>query len=652
MGKVDQKEIEEIKNWIRNEAKGLPVTQSAFLLSTLDMVSSLLSDKTTQKKAIETLRMALGILPKSERGHSDKFDQKVAQIVENESKNPEREKLESQIRTLLNKHRRLYGSNLERHKEGKKARRTRKNPLNGGEETLYNKTHRDTSQEERPQTVKRTDHFSNLSGLRSSTETAIRHDFDITIKTTKYHIETVTDPRTGQSVRASMDEIGPEGWQVTWNAMVNIVHLVVVFAMPAHRAAAFLGNTQNAFGESTILRILQFVARAAAPIYEVTYQQMARSVRLQGDDSSTRVLAVEKQVRDAEGKFINPHLQLSNEGNDDSSENKDAKEIESSPKQCTPPLMTEVIEKTDSVLGFEFATVTGKPKKRLQLSMVTGRIVAEDQFSQISLVRTHLGSFGNLLERLLCLRKIEDEKRNNLIVEKLETPKEKQAFRAKLSKTQGAIVTVQSDLSPANHAPESHGFEIVYAGCLAHARRPFWRYRDIDPLNCYFLLRGFALLSVIEDIIDCTGRTEDVSAYWRGRFGQRIWNILKKRCENMLGEHMPSSELYLAAKYVITHFTALTRYLHNPWLNPTNNQVERTLRAERTMLNNSKFRQSRTGRQTYDILRTIQLCCAGADVSILDYLKWMLINHKKVALEPEKWTPYAYRSQMKASHRV
>ena len=35
-------------------------------------------------------------------------------------------------------------------------------------------------------------------------------------------------------------------------------------------------------------------------------------------------------------------------------------------------------------------------------------------------------------------------------------------------------------------------FQIYPVASLAHARRPFWRYRDVDPLNCYFLLRAFA----------------------------------------------------------------------------------------------------------------------------------------------------------------
>ena len=107
MNKPDPKEIENIKKWIRDEAKGLPDTQAAFLLSMLEMVESLLKDKTTQKNAVETLRKMLGILPKSESGKSDKFDVKDPLEQGGQPPSPEQLKLEEQIRKLLHKHRRL-----------------------------------------------------------------------------------------------------------------------------------------------------------------------------------------------------------------------------------------------------------------------------------------------------------------------------------------------------------------------------------------------------------------------------------------------------------------------------------------------------------------------------------------------------------------
>ena len=405
-----------------------------------------------------------------------------------------------------------------------------------------------------------------------------------------------TDPQSGLTVRASTSLVGPEGWQITWNAMVNIVHLIVVFSMPAHRAAAFLGNDKKAFGESTLLRVLQFVAVACAPVYQEIFKQLAQSRRIQGDDSSTRVLAVERKMRQAEGDLASREAipVLGEPGGTD---------------------LERVIPELDAMLGFAFETKTGKPKKKLQVTMATGRVMADDQFSQISFVRTHLGSFGNLLAQAIKIRKHDHD-----------------------------ALTVQSDLSTANlPGPTPPNMTVTFAGCTAHARCPFWRYRDVDPLNCYPMLRGFMLLSTIEDIIDCRDRTDEVTLHWRGRYGKKIWNLLKARAEKMMLEHMPTSELHQSAKYIVTHFAQLTHYLNDPWVHPTNNQVERILRSERTMLNNSKFRQSKKGRVAFDILRTMQLCCTGSKVPFLDYMKWILVNHRQAKAAPEQWTPYAYR---------
>ena len=594
MEKINPQQVDELREWVRTEAKGLGDTQAALLLSMLDMVGILLRDKTTQKKAVETLRQLMGILPKSERGISDKFD--LANAPEGAPADTEKTALEKQIRKLLLKHRRLYGQKPGRHKEGKRKRKERSNAHHGGEESLYNKTLRAAAMYKEPLTVDKAAQFKNTKGLRSSSENHIRFDFDVVIKEITYSVETVTDPRSGQTVRASTTLVGPEGWQITWNAMVNIVHLIVVFSMPAHRAAAFLGNDKKAFGESTLLRFLQYVAAACAPVYQEIFTQLAQSRRIQGDDSSTRVLAVERKSRQIESDLVPP---------------------EATPvlPETGGPNLERIIPKLDAVLGFAFNTKTGKPKKKLQVTMATGRVIADDQFSQISFVRTHLGSFGNLLGQALKIRNPEHH-----------------------------ALTVQSDLSTANlPGPTPSNITVTFAGCGAHARRPFWRYRDVDPLNCYPMLRGFMLLSTIEDIIDCNDRTDEVTLHWRGRYGTKIWTLLKARAEKMMLEHMPTSELHQSAKYIVTHFAELTHYLHDPWVHPTNNQVERILRSERTMLNNSKFRQSKKGRVAFDILRTMQLCCTGSKVPFLEYMKWILVNHRQAKEAPEQWTPYAYR---------
>lgn len=599
--KITQQQIEDLKNWVRSEARNLSDEKASILMSMLEMVSILLRDRTTQKKAIETLRQLMGILPKSERGKTDKFDLSDTDDSKTNEELSNKRKLETQIKNLLNKYHRMYGRKPEQHRHAKNKRKARKSARHSGEEDLYRRTSRTRASEVFPLRIERAKEFMNTTGLRSSVDRRVRYDFSIVIKEMILEVETLTDPRTGQVVSASTAKIGPEGWQITWNAMVNLVHLVVVFAMPAHRAAAYLGNDEGVFGESTILRVIQYTAAACSPVYIETVRQLSQSRRIQGDDSSTRVLGVEKKLRqDPLLKEDDSHQRTENE-------------------DSNKPDLEGEIKKIDSLLGYQFMSKTGKPKKKIQITMATGRIDQEDQFSQISVVRCHLGSFGNFVDKLLQMRKAEN-----------------------------ADLLIQSDLSTSNLATDTKHFSLDYAGCLAHSRRPFWRYRDVDPLNCYQILRGFMLLSMVEDIIDCRERTEETTNYWRGKYGRKIWNLLRARCEKMMQEHMPNSELHSAAQYLVKNFEKLTYYLTDSWVSPTNNLVERILRAERMMLNNSKFRQSKKGRVAYDIIRTIQLCCTGAGVEFLDYMNWYLPQHAEASRRPSEFTPYAYRKIMQS----
>ena len=83
-------------------------------LDVLAMVDELYNPKISQNKVLDTLRKVMGILPKSERGSSDKFD---VELKPKET-DPAKIKLESDIHNLLNKHKRLYGKKA-RHKKAK-----------------------------------------------------------------------------------------------------------------------------------------------------------------------------------------------------------------------------------------------------------------------------------------------------------------------------------------------------------------------------------------------------------------------------------------------------------------------------------------------------------------------------------------------------
>lgn len=427
-------------------------------------------------------------------------------------------------------------------------------------------------------------------GLHSSFDTTKRMDLQILVTEKNYKVETVTDPKTGKSVRASMDDIGPAGLSMTWRAITNLIKLTVGFAIPMNRVALIIG--QREFSSAKIWRVLRMAADLLLPIYLHLAEELSESGIWSGDDTKTKVLELNHNETD-----------------------------ESLAKQI------------DDHLDFKWQKIDGTgEKKALNVSLLIGRSQALDPRSTIRFFRTHLGSVGNLATRLLEWR---SPKAGPLI------------FQGDLSTTNLPSLELRKK------------FKLALAGCGAHARRPFWRYREEDGLLCYFMLRGFLSLSKLEDLIDARGRTKANVLRYRQRYGRKIWQALRNRCLLSIGAPAPharftlrkdafapdiwppNTELHRACKYVINHFDELTLYLDNPFLKYTNNGSERALRIEKCFLSSSKFTKTRDGRAVVDILRTVNATCTAAGLDLTDYLQYVFKNRSRLHQHPELFTPYA-----------
>lgn len=456
---------------------------------------------------------------------------------------------------------------------------------------------------------------SEARGMHRAYDDTKRIDLELRVTEINCRIETLTDIHTGKSVRASTNEIGPPGASLTWRAIAVLMKLVVCFAIPLNRVAQMIGH--RSFGSSKIFRVLAQQARPLADVYLYLASQLADVSILTGDDTPTRVLAVdEEKAREA------------------TSASPPKPQDTASPKEPTDA--DKLVEKIDAELGWKATKKRGEGDKRtLQVSLLMGRTTQKDPRSTICFFRTHRGQLGNLITRILTGR----------------SPKL-------------GPVTIQSDLSSANlpSAEIQAKIRTIIAGCGAHARRPFWRYRKDDAGLCYYMLSGFFLLGQLEKLIDRRGRNH----YWVGHYrrrARRIWEAMRDRCKVAVtgkidnparykllpGDHIirwPRGEpLYKACMYVIDNYPALTRYLDDPRLEYTNNRSERGLRAEVQMLITSKFRKTRYGRAVLDILRTINATCNVAEVELADYLRYVYLNRADIEANPQHYTPYAYRLQ-------
>ena len=579
---LNKSDLNAIKTWLGENTSQVPEGISDRLERLLLIYAEFAKGQGKAKQMLMMLRQAMGILPKSERGSSE-----LGQLSLTAEESAELADLQKKCDSLA----------LEKANYQKKIRQLRLPPkdyrqleLISPQELVFTSPLSAKTDMKNREDVERQTEFERLKGLHSTRELVKRVDLNLLVTETTHDVETVTDFTTGKSVRASMEHVGPAGFQLTWRAIANLVKMHVGFAIPINRIAMMIG--QREFSSGKICRILQTVAMWFLPIYLCLFEELSDVDFMSGDDTKTKVIDLAGDPKSEE----------------------------------------ELSAKIDAMLGFTAERADGKgDKKGLNVSLLIGRTVKNDPLSTIRFFRTHLGSVGNLLSKALESR------------------------RAK-----SGPLLFQGDLSSTN-LPEAslrERFPVTVAGCGAHARRPFWRYRNDDENLCYWMLKAFWTLSYLEKLINSKGRTEATVLRYRQRYAKKVWEIIRRRCiAATTGQSPgqwtyrkgtqarmwpPETELYKAARYIIKHFNELTLYCDNPRLEYTNNGVERALRIEKCMLSSSKFRKTRGGRAALDILRTINATCTAANVEIADYLRFVCKNQSQIQAHPERYTPYAF----------
>ena len=605
-------ELKEAAIWAEAQKANIPPCVYHTILLVNKLRTQL--DQTRQKAAnlLALFRVQLGVTAKSERGQlstntgapkTAKTDEEQLQILK-----ARRAKLLIQVRRYEDRlgkarkkgQKRAKGSGSTAEMAQQPAPEAPELGLQRSIETLFSGNLAQGEAEKSRLVVSKVENFENPRGLHSVTDDRTRYEYGVTTKTLHLQVETVTDPRTGKSVTASTDEIGPPNSQATWKAIANTVISVVGYAIPINRLAAMLKSSCPYFTSTRLCAHLKLAAELFQLIYTCLGEQLSDADLFQGDDTKGRVIEINKALKDG------GELQEAPEGS--------------------------LIAKVADVFGRVFNKKRGKGTKRsLNVSVVIGKTNAEDPRSYIFFFRAHLGTFGDLLTKMLEMRN--PKKKDVMIVTDLATT---------------------NLVSPALYTK----FNITHAGCGAHARRPFWRFKEQDQQLCYWMLSAFLILEQIEDRIDELGRTRARIERYRQRYSRKIWLAILKRCESVLrgetvyGQYWPkTSKLYGACEYIVKHYQALTRYLTDPRLPSNNNLSERVLRWDKIMEDASKFRMTEAGRLHIDILRTIVHTCSAAGIDLKDYLLFVFKNREAIAADPTQYTPYAYALKLDAAKK-
>jgi hypothetical protein len=587
----------EAETWVQTHKADIPASVYDAILLLSSLRSELTSAQQRAAKLLALFRRELGVSPRSESGPRPLPSPKLT--------DEERLALLKARRAKLLKEIRRYEDRLGK---GRKKRQNRSadsaSPPQAevaeaaflpSEESLFSGKIADKAEEDCPLKVNRVENFENPRGLHGASDDRVRHEHCVSTKTIRLSVETVTDPRTGKSVTASTDDIGPPNTQVTWVGVANTIIAVIGYAIPINRLSKMLMASNPYFTSSRLCSELKLAAELFAPIYMCLGEQVAEADVLLGDDAKARVIEINRAL-------------------------KDGGELNEAPEGS-------LVARISDSFGRVFKKKRGKGNKRsLNVSVVIGKTDANEPRSYIFFFRSHLGGLGDLLSRMLETR----------------SPRKKK-------------LTLVSDLATTNlfadHLYEK--FEVVHAGCAAHARRPFFRHKDKDQRLCYWMLSAFLVLEQIEDRIDELGRTRARIERYRSRYSRKVWDAIRKRCESVMrgekiyGQFWPkTSELFIACQYVVEHFAELTTYLGDPRLPSTNNLSERVLRWDKIMEDASKFRMTEAGRLHIDILRTIVHTCSAAGVEIKDYLLFVFKNRQEIETEPTQFTPYAYALKM------
>jgi hypothetical protein len=602
---VSKQELMGLMSWVK-AVENMPAEIRTGFKRLFAVYSSLSQGSARAKRTLTALRMAMGIIPKSERGKTQNHVAPAAPALDQVcTEGWDAEKLKA-FKELQKKRKELSRQKADYDRMLKNLGRR---PETTEPEQMSFELARPNEmlfsfpvglREETPKEpkVERMKEFGKTAGLHVAHDRPKRVDVKLVVTEIQYKVETVTDPETGKSVRASMADEGPEGCLYTWGAIANLLKLHVGFAIPIHRLSLIIGQPE--FTPANIYRALRRTALSLLPIYLYLAEELSEAGILSGDDTTTKVL---ERTEHADPEALSRQI--------------------------------------DEELGFAHPYANGKGiKQALNVSLLVGK-PKPDPRSTIRFFRTHVGSVGNLLNTILTWRR-----------------------------PQAGSVIFQGDLSNTNlpSAEMRERFQLALAGCGAHARRPFWRYREKDESLCYFMLRGFLLLSRIEKTIDARGRTFERVLKLRGRYGRWIWHALRNRCIVATTGVVPSpgtyprgilpnvwppgSELHQAAAYVINHFESLTLYLNHPALEYTNNGRERGVRIEKCMLSSSKFRKTREGRAVLDVLRTINSTCTAAGIDPEAYLRYVYKHEAEVHDHPEQFTPYAVSRILESESRT
>jgi hypothetical protein len=196
--------------------------------------------------------------------------------------------------------------------------------------------------------------------------------------------------------------------------------------------------------------------------------------------------------------------------------------------------------------------------------------------------------------------------------------------------------------------------ETILANCLAHGRRNFVELYDRFPDECGHVIKAFKVIFHNDKV----AREEAMSAEARLAYHQthskqtmadlQAW--LQRQFDDKLVE--PNSALGEAINYLLKRWGPFTLFLRKTGAPLDNNICERALKKAILHRKNAMFYKTRNGAHVGDMYMSLIYTCELSGANAFDYLNQLQLNVADATEYPERWMPWNYRENVRATSDV
>jgi transposase len=188
--------------------------------------------------------------------------------------------------------------------------------------------------------------------------------------------------------------------------------------------------------------------------------------------------------------------------------------------------------------------------------------------------------------------------------------------------------------------------ELIECGCSMHGRRYFVKSLDAGDARAAVPIAGFKKIYAIERVlVEEEGLREEALARERTARAGPVWEQLKQWCEHINDTMPPASKLAVAARYILRHYEAITRYLTDGRIPIDNGLVERLFRRVAIVRKNALFVGSHDGGRRaaviFSVLTTCELIGLNPEAYLADILprlaRGISLADDLPALMPHAW---------------